>query len=171
MDVFLGKYKNTSAAKCALQINRTFLKLIKPKFEAKYKALQDGTYKLAHCTGVDTSEVLVVRAGIRNNNNLIWIGSARNVAAKMSAFRESPYFSFLSGTAYDKLADEAKISNGTNMWEERAWNAGLLNACSDPTGLGRLIPESPCDRRQRKLIIHASLASFHTLSQFIQKLI
>jgi|HubBroStandDraft_4_1064222.scaffolds.fasta_scaffold218173_2 adenylate cyclase len=126
MGVFLGKYKNTSAAKCALQINWAFQKLIKPKFEAKYEALRNGTYKLAHCTGVDTSEVLVVRAGIRNNNDLIWIGSAPNVAAKMSAFRDSPYFSFISGPAYDKLADEAKLSNGTNMWEERLWNAGPI---------------------------------------------
>jgi adenylate cyclase len=124
MGVFLGNYKNTSAAKCSLRINWVFLNLIKPKFEAKYEALRDGTYKLAHCTGVDTSDVLVVRAGIRNNNDLIWIGSAPNVAAKMSAFRDSPYFSFITGTVYDQLANEAKLSNDKNMWEERLWNAG-----------------------------------------------
>jgi class 3 adenylate cyclase len=126
MDVFLGNTKNTSAAKCALEVNWTFLKVIKPKFEANYESLRDGTHKLAHCTGVDTSEVLVVRAGIRNNNDLIWIGSAPNVAAKMSAFREAPYFSFITGAVYDKLADEAKLSNGTNMWEERSWKAGPI---------------------------------------------
>lgn len=127
MGVFLGKSKNTSATKCALNINWIFLNLIKPKFESKYEALKNGTYKLAHCTGVDTSEVLVVRAGIRNNNDLIWVGSAPNVAAKMSAFREAPYFSFISGTVYDTMADEAKISHDKrNMWEERAWNTGPI---------------------------------------------
>lgn len=124
MGVFLGTYKNTSAAKCALQINWAFLNLIKPRFEAHYEALRNGTYRLAHCTGVDTSEVLAVRAGIRNNNDLIWIGSAPNVAAKMSAFRDAPYFSFISGAVYDKLANEAKVTNNQSMWEERAWTSG-----------------------------------------------
>ena len=126
MGVFLGNSKNTSAAKCALQINWAFLNLIKPKFEAQYEIMRNGTHKLAHCTGVDTSEVLVVRAGIRNSNDLIWIGSAPNVAAKMSAFRDGPYFSFISGPAYDCLAPEAKATNNKSMWEERVWNAGPI---------------------------------------------
>ena len=126
MGVFLGNSKNTSAAKCALQINWAFVNLIKPKFEAQYEVMRNGTHKLAHCTGVDTSEVLVVRAGIRNNNDLIWIGSAPNVAAKMSAFRDGPHFSFISGPAYDRLAPEAKVTNNKSMWEERVWNAGPI---------------------------------------------
>jgi adenylate cyclase len=126
MGVLLGTYKNTSAAKCALQINWAFLNLIKPKFEAQYEPFRKGTYKLAHCTGVDTSEVLAVRAGIRNNNDLIWIGSAPNVAAKMSAFRDAPYFSFISGAVYDQLANEAKVSNNQRMWEERLWTSGPI---------------------------------------------
>jgi adenylate cyclase len=124
MGVFLGNYKNTSATKCALQINWTFINVIKPKFEAKYEALGNGSHKLAHCTGIDTSDVLAVRAGIRNNNDLIWIGSAPNVAAKLSGLRESPYYTFISGAVYDKLANEAKVHNEQNMWEQRAWNTG-----------------------------------------------
>jgi len=126
MGVFVGDSKNTSAVKCALQINWAFLKVIKPKFEAQYEALRNGTHKLAHCTGVDTSETLVVRAGVRNSNDLIWIGRAPNVAAKMSGFRDPPYFSFISGEIYDHVADEAKLSNGQNMWEERTWTQGPI---------------------------------------------
>jgi adenylate cyclase len=124
MGVFLGNRKNTSAGKCALQINWVFQEIIRPKFEAKYEGFRNGKYGLAHCTGLDTSEVLVVRAGIRNNNDLIWVGSAPNVAAKLSGIREAPYFSFVTGAVYDRLADEAKLSNGANMWEERAWSSG-----------------------------------------------
>jgi uridylate cyclase len=126
MGVFVGDSKNTSAVKCALHINWAFLKVIKPKFEAQYEALRNGTHKLAHCTGVDTSETLVVRAGVRNSNDLIWIGRAPNVAAKMSGFRDSPYFSFISGEVYDQMADEAKLSKGQNMWEERNWGSGPI---------------------------------------------
>lgn len=129
MGVFVGESKNTSAAKCALHINWMFLKVLKPKFEAKYAKLSDGTFKLAHCTGVDVSDTLVVRGGIRNNNDLIWIGRAPNVAAKMSAIRESPYYSFISGEVYDAMNSSAKESkkDGANMWEERTWSSGPID--------------------------------------------
>jgi adenylate cyclase len=130
MGVYVGDSKNSSAAKCALQINWAFLNLLRPKFEAQYAKLRDGTFRLAHCTGVDTSEVLAVRAGIRNNNDLIWIGRAPNIAAKMSAFRDSPYHTFISGEVYDRLSSNSKIgANGYNMWEERAWTAGPITRC------------------------------------------
>lgn len=127
MAVFLGGYKNTNAAKCALQINWMFQNLLRPKFEAKYEKLRDGTFRLSHCTGVDTSDVLVVRGGIRNNNDLIWVGRAPNVAAKLSGIRETNYASYISGTVYDALANEGKISSdGRNMWEERKWSSGPI---------------------------------------------
>jgi class 3 adenylate cyclase len=125
MGVFLGEYKNTSAVKCALQVNWMFLNEMKPRFQAKFEALQNETHKLGHCVGVDTSEVLAVRSGIRNNNDLIWIGRAPNVAAKLSGLRDAPFNTFITGEVYDKLANESKIGgNGMNMWEERVWTGG-----------------------------------------------
>lgn len=120
MGIFVGNYKNSSAAKCALKINYAFLNIIKPKLEAKYDSLRNGNYKLAHCVGIDTSDVLVVRAGMRNNNDLIWVGRAPNVAAKLSNIRNTPYHSYLTSEVYVKLSDEAKHSNQKiPMWEER----------------------------------------------------
>lgn len=128
MGVFVGKSKNTDAVKCALNINWMFVKALKPKFEAKYTKLSDRTYKLAHCTGVDTSETLVVRGGIRNNNDLIWVGRAPNVAAKLSALREPSYSSFITGDVYDLMNSSSKISSGgENMWEERTWSGGPVS--------------------------------------------
>lgn len=127
MGVFLGDTKNTSAMRCALKINWMFLNLLKPKFEARYASLRDGTYKLAHTTGVDTSEILVVRTGVRDRNDLIWVGQAPNAAAKLSAIRDAPYFSFVSKAVFDAAAREAKISNnGQEMWEARSWNTGPI---------------------------------------------
>jgi class 3 adenylate cyclase len=127
MAVFLGSYKNTNAAKCALQINWMFQKLLRPRFESKYEKLRDGTFKLSHCTGVDTSDVLVVRAGIRNNNDLVWIGGAPNIAAKLSGIRETNYASYISGAVYDVLANEGKISSdGREIWEQRKWSSGPI---------------------------------------------
>lgn len=128
LGVFLGKLKNTSAVKCALQINWMFLDLLKPKFAAQYAILQNGTHGLSHCTGIDTGEVLVVRSGIRNNNDLIWVGGPPNIAAKLSAIRDTPYHSFIAGSVYDQIADEVKVTpQGQNLWEERVWNGGPIS--------------------------------------------
>ncbi len=123
MGVFLGDGKNSAAAKCALNINYAFLYIIKPKLEAKYASLKNGTYKLAHCVGIDTSDVLVVRGGIRDNNDLVWVGRAPNVAAKLSGIRESPYHTFITKTVFDSLSEESKYG-GTDkklMWQSKPW--------------------------------------------------
>lgn len=125
MGVFVGDYKCTAATKCALQINYIFRNVIKPKFEARYEVFRNGQYTLAHCTGVDMGEVLTVRSGIRNNNDLVWVGRAPNVAAKLSAFRNTPYHSYITGEVYDLANAEAKVgSDGRDMWEERKWTDG-----------------------------------------------
>jgi adenylate cyclase len=123
MGIFLGPFKNNSAAKCALNINYAFTEIIKPRLEAKYPRLES-EYELAHCVGVDTSEVLVVRGGVVNNNDLVWVGRAPNVAAKLSSLREQPYHSFITAAVYHKLDDDLKISpDGTYIWEQRTWDA------------------------------------------------
>lgn len=131
MGVFVGDYKNTSAVKASLHINYVLSKIIKPKLESKYDVFKNGTHKLGHCVGIDTSEVLVIRSGIRNNNDLVWVGSAPNVAAKLSGLRDNPYNSWITGSVYDALHDEAKISkDGRAMWEKR------VNVSSIPGGVG-----------------------------------
>lgn len=126
MGVFVGDYKNTSATKSALNINYAFLKIIKPKLEDRYSVFRDRTYKLGHCVGVDTSEVMVIRAGIRDNNDLVWVGRAPNFAAKLSGVRNSPYHSYITDDVYDVLNDEVKFSNGQPMWEKRDNSKVLL---------------------------------------------
>ena len=119
MGVFIGNTKNTSAVKCALKINHAFIHTIKPKIESKYPLLKTGSYKLAHCVGVDTSEILVVRSGVRNDNDLVWIGRAPNIAAKLSGRRNSPYHTYITSTVFDSLAKEGKYaSDGKLMWEK-----------------------------------------------------
>ncbi len=125
MGVFLGSSPNTSAAKCALNINYVFLNIIKPKLEAKYAAFSDGTYKLAHCVGIDTSGISAVRSGIRNNNDLIWVGRSPNIAAKLSSLRDSPYHSFITDKVYDLLHGTVKTTDGKTMWEKRIWKGGV----------------------------------------------
>lgn len=122
LGVFVGGSKNTSAAKCALQIKYTVQKIIRPKFETKYSTVKNASFSIKHGAGLDTGTVLTVRAGARGDNDLIWIGRAPNLAAKLSDLRESTYHTFITASVYNQLADSSKFgADERNMWEQRNW--------------------------------------------------
>lgn len=126
MGIFIGDYKNTSATKCALKINYAFRNIIVPQLKAKYEACRNGTVRLAQCVGVDTSKVFAIRSGIRNNNDLVWVGRAANIAAKLSSIREPGYSTYISEDVFSKMNDEAKFGGNPRMlmWEGRSWGEG-----------------------------------------------
>jgi len=123
LGVFVGDSKNTNAAKCALNIKYAVKEIIRPKFESKYQSVRDASFTIAHACGVDTGTVLAVRAGARGDNDLIWIGRAPNLAAKLSELRESPYHSFITASVYNAMNDTSKYGgkNNEKMWESRSW--------------------------------------------------
>jgi class 3 adenylate cyclase len=122
MGIFIGDYRNTSAAKCALQI-RWCVDQIRAQFEAKYENVRDATFRIRHGVGVDSGTVLSVRGGARGSNDLIWIGRAPNLAAKLSDLREDPYRTFITAAVFNRLNNEAKYggTDGSLMWERRTW--------------------------------------------------
>lgn len=123
MAVFVGDTKNTDAVKSALKIKWAFQNILKPKFEAKYSQLQTD-FDLAHSTGVDTSEMLIVRGGIRSSNDLVFVGRAPNIAAKLSNLRENSYRTYITATVFNSMAETAKKTDGKDMWELRTWTKG-----------------------------------------------
>jgi len=123
LGVFIGDYKSSSAAKCALQIKWAVDEVIRPKFEAKYESVREASFTISHGVGIDTGTVLAVRGGARGENDLIWIGRAPNLAAKLSDLRESPYCTFITSSVYNKLSDTSKFGGNPkrDMWESRNW--------------------------------------------------
>lgn len=79
MAVFIGDRKNTNAVKAAFRINGAVWDVIKPALREQYR---DTDYVLKHVIGVDTSDLLISRIGVRNDNDLVWVGRAANYAAK-----------------------------------------------------------------------------------------
>ncbi len=67
MAVFLSETKNTSAARCALQINCAVHHIINPGIIAAYP---NSTYKVKQAVGIDTSPLLVAKTGIRARPSL-----------------------------------------------------------------------------------------------------
>jgi adenylate cyclase len=118
MGIFIGDSKNTSAANSALKINWAMTEVIRPKVEAKYPILSQRGFTLRHATGVDRSTILAVRGGVHGANDLIWVGRAGAVAAKLSSLRVRNYTSYVTADVYNTMAKVAKVSSdGKDMWE------------------------------------------------------
>lgn len=125
MAVFLGNSKNTLSAKAALHINY-IVQEINTLLKQEYPST---AYKLRQSIGIDTSKLFVAKTGIRNANDLVWVGRAANYAAKLCSLRESNYSIYITEDVYNQLADEAKYG-GTprqNMWEKRIWTDRGIN--------------------------------------------
>jgi class 3 adenylate cyclase len=120
MAVFDSTEHYTDAAKCGLQIKYAVREIVNPAIKAQYPSTP---FVLKHAVGIDTSNLYVARVGIRNNNDLIWIGRAANYAAKLSAFREEPFTTWITKSVYDSLKDDAKFSKGVNMWKHYSWTS------------------------------------------------
>jgi adenylate cyclase len=97
--------------------------LVKPKLLAAHTAQLEG-YNLEYCAGADSGEAWAVRGGARNNNDLVWVGRAPNLAAKLSALREK-WPPLITGTMFDSLSNAVKYRGNLErlMWEKFNWNA------------------------------------------------
>jgi adenylate cyclase len=121
MGVFIGGTPCSNATKAALKIKYVTENIIQPKATAKFTSVKNNNVLIRQACGIDYGVSRAVRAGVRNNNDLIWIGRPPSFAAKLSDIREHPYSTFISKTVYTRLAEETKKSNGTDMWEGRTF--------------------------------------------------
>lgn len=117
MGVFVGDSKNSSAAKCALQMNYVVTKTLRPKAEEKFPSLKTKGFTIDHCVGVASSKVLVVRGGVRGSNDLVFVGSSPNIAAKLSEIRKSNWATYVTRDVYNCLRDDCKVTDGKDMWQ------------------------------------------------------
>jgi class 3 adenylate cyclase len=122
MAVFVGPRNIDRAVRAALQINQVVHYLIRPGVEAAFPHLAQAGFRLHHGVGVDHSPVLAVRAGVRDNNDLTWIGRAPNVAAKLSGERDTRFATFITDTVYQGLSTAQRMTaDGVNMWTPLNW--------------------------------------------------
>ena len=118
MAVFLGDDQCTRAMRVGLQINHAVVKIINPRIREIRGA---AAFELKQAVGIDTGELLVARTGIRGANDLVWVGPAANVAAKLCAQRSGGLASWVTKAVYDKADAGVKTSEGRPIWEPRTW--------------------------------------------------
>jgi adenylate cyclase len=116
MGVFFEGGKNTAAVISGLQICWFFREVVSAKFKGYYTSALAGV-TLNQTVGIDRSDMHVSRAGVRNDNDLIWVGRAPNIAAKLSGVRNG-YNTLITSTVYNTMLDEAKYAGNPkrNMW-------------------------------------------------------
>jgi len=112
MAIFIGKNKNTSAIDAALKLNYAINKILNPALQEQWNDLK---WTMSHGVGIDTGEAMIVRGGVRGDNDLVSIGRAPNVAAKLSEKRGGNLVN-ITGNVYEHMADTAKVSDDKNMW-------------------------------------------------------
>ena len=112
MAVFRSRARYGNAVRAALKLNYAVQSIINPAITELYPR---NRYSLTHTVGIDASELFVARTGIRQANDLVWVGRAANHAAKLSARRGPP--TQITAEVYDRLDERHRVgSDGRNMW-------------------------------------------------------
>lgn len=115
MAAFIGESKNSIAAKTALNIKWAIKVVVQEEHDRIY---QGKGIKLNYCVGIDSCEHIVARTGIRGDNDLVWVGNAANLAAKLSTIRDAPNHSYITERVYKKLNESSKFDGeGKCMWQ------------------------------------------------------
>ena len=119
MAIFIGDSKNSTAARCALKINWAVKNIVVPSMKKQYASSK---FELRHIVGIDSGILWAARTGVRGANDLVWVGSAANYAAKLTAL-DASYAIWITQRVYDKLSKESKYCNDKDMWEARSWTS------------------------------------------------
>lgn len=127
MGVFMGDMKNTHSTKAAREIFYTVEHILGPKATKRFNSIKNNNIKLKNCVGIDYGDARAVRSGIRNSNDLIWIGKAPSLAAKLSDVRNYGHCVYISAASYKMLEKSAKFDGETNIWTERTFAFAGVN--------------------------------------------
>lgn len=116
MGIFAGNDRYSRAAKSALQIKWAMNSLVQPAIASQFGSIKESGWQLRHACGIASGKSLLVRAGFRGNDDMISVGTAPNLAAKLSDLRQDHFSTFIGSGTYNKLNDAAKLSKGVDMW-------------------------------------------------------
>jgi class 3 adenylate cyclase len=101
-------------------LSTTWSKGISPVPRPAYAFYSNG-FVLKHVVGIDRSDLHAARIGVREDNDIVWVGRAANYAAKLCALSEKPIW--ITGEVYNAMLDSVKYANGNalspHMWELR----------------------------------------------------
>lgn len=127
MGIFIGSSMRNDAVNAALKINHMVDQMMNPTIKRRLEASKSAQWVVSHGIGIDSGPAFIARAGVHNrsgghnHNDLISIGEAPNIAAKLSGLRgvdKGPIA--ITARVYQYLNDTQKFG-GTpkqHMWRD-----------------------------------------------------
>ncbi|MDR3444471.1 adenylate/guanylate cyclase domain-containing protein [Dyella sp.] len=112
MAIFLGEDKESAATIAALRISYALDFIISPAIAVQYP---NNTYVPGHTVGIDASEILAARIGIRGGNDIVWVGKAANHAAKLCSDDASGRIR-ITEKVWNALRYNVRVQNGGDIW-------------------------------------------------------
>ncbi len=118
MGIFISKQQRNEAASCALEINYAVKNVVQTELNKRWTT----DFNIRHVIGIDTSTIRAARTGVRGDNDLVWIGNAANLAAKLTALSaDNP--TWITKRVYDYLdAPQKKGAQGEDIWRKWKWS-------------------------------------------------
>jgi len=118
MGIFISNAQCNDAVSCALEINYAIKQIVQPQMSKVWQT----DLRIRHVVGVDTSAIRTARTGVRGDNDIVWIGNAANLAAKLTALSaDKP--TWITKRVFDYLNREQKFgSRGEGIWRQWQWS-------------------------------------------------
>lgn len=116
MGVYFGAEKEMRAARTAFKINWVVQEIINDK-ASRWVRWPAERVEISHATGIATGEALLIRGGVRNDNDIASIGAAPNLAAKLSDQRTDKAQTFVCTNTWMKLYRDTDVdARGHKRW-------------------------------------------------------
>lgn len=107
---FDGENKISNVVRCALNINWFMLKILKPHMDSLIGNPDFFSWNI----GADAGDVFIVKAGIKNDNDFIWVGDATNCAVKLSSGMNTKSICLSYNICKQKI--DSDLANNTIKW-------------------------------------------------------
>ena len=128
MAVYVEEGRDAAAARTALQIRFAVERIINPAIQRRFAT----DFAVKQVVGIDRGILYAARTGIRGSNDLVWVGTAANYAAKLSSVRDG-YATHVTDAVYRNLDNSTiYVANNQHMWMRYCRAAtGLTMHCSN----------------------------------------
>ncbi|MCB4811713.1 adenylate/guanylate cyclase domain-containing protein [Methylovorus menthalis] len=120
MAIYVGDNRDTRAVRTAMKISSAVKNIINIETEKIYES----GFKLRHKVGIDRSDLRAARVGVKGDNDIVWIGTAANTAAKLCALNEKTIY--ITEKVYKAMDEETKLLGTIPMWEKITWNGRVI---------------------------------------------
>ncbi|WP_298585142.1 adenylate/guanylate cyclase domain-containing protein [uncultured Kocuria sp.] len=121
MAIFIGDDKCARAVRAAWAIRWAIENIAQYTLWATIDELFNSKWKMQAGIGIDTGFAMLIRGGVRDNNDIVSIGYAPNIAAKLSDIR-TKNATYITEDVWEELPFELKYKELANDNYEAKWS-------------------------------------------------